>query len=216
MSDKPKIIAGLAVFLVLATFPIWYTLGSIAYFSTDPSAPELDVPAGALKFTAPWPDGDVGLKGLQAAFERHQIPPLSDPELIPDEQGDAWKTQTWRIEDGQRRYLVLKDKDRPGTLSVYDGCVKDRETMLAEHMSLLIDWREGVVRQGDRSCVEINGEEYAKSLTGTCLKCHTDTQKFCYRCHVYANALPAWPSRSSAADRPGIRCWNCHVEPEKK
>ena len=40
MSDKGRIIAGLAIFLVLATFPIWHTLGA----GGDASAPELELP----------------------------------------------------------------------------------------------------------------------------------------------------------------------------
>jgi hypothetical protein len=206
MNDKPRVLAGLAVFLGLATFPMWYTL-----VRADYSPPDLEPPGGALKFTAPWPDANVDLEGLRGEFEKHQLAPLSQgAELIEGQRGDVW-----RIADDGRRYLVLKDKDR-AAVSVYDGCVKDRAVMRAEHMSLLIDWRRSVVREGDESCIEINGQQYAKSLTGTCLECHTDKQKFCYRCHEYANALPAWPSRGSTTTRPGIRCWNCHVEGERK
>ena len=50
MSDKMKIIAGLAVFVVLATFPLWYM--RVAGGVDTP--PELEPPAGALLFTADW------------------------------------------------------------------------------------------------------------------------------------------------------------------
>jgi len=40
MNDKPKIVAGLVAFLVLATFPIWYALG----FASDIDPPELELP----------------------------------------------------------------------------------------------------------------------------------------------------------------------------
>ena len=41
MNDKGKAIAGLAIFLVLATFPIWHTLGA----GGDGSPPDLELPA---------------------------------------------------------------------------------------------------------------------------------------------------------------------------
>ena len=40
MSDKPKIIAGVAIFVVLVTFPIWYTLGFEAYSPGSTAAPD--------------------------------------------------------------------------------------------------------------------------------------------------------------------------------
>jgi len=43
MNDKGKAIAGLAVFLVLATFPIWHTLGA----GGDASPPDLELPEGS-------------------------------------------------------------------------------------------------------------------------------------------------------------------------
>jgi len=211
MSDKPVIFAGLAVFLVLATFPVWYTFGSSMLFSTDAGPPDLAAPAGALKFSVQGWTGDVDMDRLQQEFAAHQLPALSsEADLARDEL-----TGVWHVVDGERRYMVRRDEDL-GTVSVYDGCVDTFDYMRANHMVLLIEWRDGVIRDGDTSQIEINGLPYAKSLTKTCLQCHNDREAFCYNCHQYANALPAWPARSQSTmnGEVGVRCWNCHIQPE--
>lgn len=206
MNDKPVILVGLVVFLALATFPGWYTLGAAALFSDDASPPDLPPPAGALEFSAAWSGDSLGLAELRSRFEGNGLAPLSDAAVLnEDPQGGKW-----RIFDGQRRYLVLAP---PGELQVYDGCVEEVEEMRANHMTLLIDWRDGIVRHGDTSTVAINGRAYAKSLTGTCIGCHTDHQAFCDTCHDYVNTLPAWPARNMSTEQGGIRCWNCHLQP---
>ena len=138
MSDKPIIVAGLAVFIVVVTFPVWYTLG----FSEDPSPPNLEIPQGK--------------------------------------------------------------------------CVKDAEWMRANHMNLLKEWRNDMVREADKSQIEINGEKYEKSLTKGCMICHVNRQTFCYECHKYTNAVQLLPLRGSETTQRGIRCWNCHIEPRKE
>jgi hypothetical protein len=123
MSDKPKIVAGLTLFLALVAFPVWYTLGG----ESEVAAPELEYPSEA------------------------------------------------------------------------DACVEDTEYMTANHMDLLNQWRNAVVREGQREYVATSGERYVMSLTGTCLDCHTSRDEFCTRCHDYANVEP--------------KCWDCHVDP---
>lgn len=141
MNDRGLIIAGLAVFLVLATFPAWYTLGSTG--GASPPHPELP-------------------------------------------------------KDGSR-------------------CVEDKEYMIANHMQLLIEWREAVVRGGDSSTIEIDGKEYEKSLSKGCMSCHTSRTKFCYECHKYANVQSLRRLQEPTRHRTieGIRCWGCHVAPEE-
>ncbi|MBI4677148.1 MAG: sulfate reduction electron transfer complex DsrMKJOP subunit DsrJ [Elusimicrobia bacterium] len=124
MHDTGKILAGLAVFLALATSPLWYA--SLARSSA--AAPRLDLPAA------------------------------------------------------ERR------------------CVLPREVIRASHMQLLDEWRTQVVRDGQRDYVTPDGRRFDKSLTRTCLKCHSNEKNFCSRCHDYAGAKPV--------------CWNCHVKPE--
>jgi len=79
-------------------------------------------------------------------------------------------------------------------------CVAPVEFMRASHMTLLVQWRDRVVRDGVRTYVDRDGREVRMSLTGTCIgACHTDKTKFCDRCHDYAKVTPT--------------CWNCHVVP---
>jgi len=124
-----KIIAGIVVFLILATVPFWYGRGKA-------------VPPPDLKLDTP-------------AIER------------------------------------LKEK----------LCVEPAPYMRTNHMKLLSAWRESVVREGNRSYRAADGKVYKISLTGTCLECHSNKDKFCDRCHDYAGAKP--------------NCWSCHIIPEE-
>lgn len=78
-------------------------------------------------------------------------------------------------------------------------CMEPAPFMRANHMRLLNDWRDSVVREGKRTYTAADGKIYEISLTGTCLKCHSNKEQFCDRCHDYAGAKPA--------------CWNCHIIP---
>ena len=127
--DGGKIIAGIVVFLILATVPFWYGRGKA-------------VPPPDLKLDTP-------------AIER------------------------------------LKEK----------LCVEPAPYMRTNHMKLLSAWRESVVREGNRSYRAADGKVYKISLTGTCLECHSNKDKFCDRCHDYAGAKP--------------NCWSCHIIPEE-
>lgn len=81
-----------------------------------------------------------------------------------------------------------------------EHCVESVPYMRAEHMELLNDWRQSVVREGDRTYISSYGEEYDMSLTETCLDCHSNKADFCDRCHNYAGVNP--------------NCWECHIVPE--
>jgi len=123
MNDFGKIIFGLIVFLVLATFPAWY--GMVA--SGRGEAPEVELPAD--------------------------------------------ETQ----------------------------CVESLEFMKANHMNLLDEWRDALVREGQVEYTsETYGDTYEISLTRTCLDCHSNKEQFCDKCHNYADVDPY--------------CWDCHVE----
>ena len=123
MRDRGRIVLGLLVFLLLATFPIWYNLGS----GRQPAAPELQLPSGDQK------------------------------------------------------------------------CVRSTEFMRTDHMNLLMDWRDEVVRTNQRVFTSDDGRRYYKSLSGTCMSCHDKKQEFCDKCHDYVGVHPY--------------CWDCHVEP---
>lgn len=81
-------------------------------------------------------------------------------------------------------------------------CVEPTEWMIDNHMHLLDEWRNTVVRGDDRVYVASDGTEYTISLTGTCLGCHPDKDEFCDACHDFAGVQPT--------------CWNCHVTGEEE
>ncbi len=53
-------------------------------------------------------------------------------------------------------------------------CVAPTEYMRTSHMQLLNDWRDSVVREGNRVFVAADGKRYNMSLTNGCLRCHKD------------------------------------------
>lgn len=81
-----------------------------------------------------------------------------------------------------------------------EQCVRSVQEMRAKHMQLLNQWRDEVLRTGDRSFdVQIGEKKYQKSLMNTCMQCHASKKKFCDRCHTYSSVTPY--------------CWDCHVAP---
>jgi hypothetical protein len=81
-------------------------------------------------------------------------------------------------------------------------CVESKEFMRAEHMKLLNDWRDYVVREGNRIYVSSDGKQYTMSLQNTCMKCHSNKKEFCDKCHNYMAVTPY--------------CWSCHIQPKEK
>jgi len=126
MYDASKIVAGLAVFVVLATSPLWYN----AMSAEPPNAPELQQP-------------------LNGSAE----------------------------------------------------CVEATDYTRANHMDLLDQWRDTVVREDVRTYTSKAGKDYTMSLSDTCLDCHSNKEKFCDSCHTYSAVTPY--------------CWDCHVIPEE-
>jgi len=81
-------------------------------------------------------------------------------------------------------------------------CIFPKKDMRTEHMQLLDEWRNTVVRDAKRLYVAGSGKEYVMSLSNTCMDCHSNKSEFCDRCHNYANVDPY--------------CWDCHIYPEEK
>ncbi len=81
------------------------------------------------------------------------------------------------------------------------NCVAEKEFMRTSHMKLLNDWRDEVVRSGDRKYISVDGVNYQKSLQNGCMNCHANKTKFCDECHTYAAVKPY--------------CWDCHVQPKE-
>jgi hypothetical protein len=88
----------------------------------------------------------------------------------------------------------LAEKDRK--------CVMPKDYMRASHMQMLIDWREAVVRDGQREFVNPEGKKYVASLSNTCMECHSNKTQFCDQCHNYVAVTP--------------NCWGCHLDKEQK
>ncbi|MFP3868354.1 MAG: sulfate reduction electron transfer complex DsrMKJOP subunit DsrJ [Desulfobacteraceae bacterium] len=81
-------------------------------------------------------------------------------------------------------------------------CIEETSYMRNYHMQMLDDWRDQVVRDGNRDYISQSGEIYKASLQNTCLECHSNKSQFCDQCHNYVGVDPY--------------CWGCHLTREKK
>jgi hypothetical protein len=81
-------------------------------------------------------------------------------------------------------------------------CVESNAYMRANHMQMVDEWRNEVVREAERDYLNTNGKKFRKSLTLTCLDCHDEKKEFCDKCHTYAGVKPY--------------CWECHIDPKEK
>jgi len=81
-------------------------------------------------------------------------------------------------------------------------CIESKSFMRAEHMVMLNNWRDWVVRDGDRIYTASDGQQYSMSLQNTCMKCHSNKSKFCDECHNYMAVKPY--------------CWDCHIAPKEE
>lgn len=77
-------------------------------------------------------------------------------------------------------------------------CVESQSFMLKNHMRLLNEWRQAVVREGKTTYTSTTGKTYAMNLEESCLNCHLNTSEFCDRCHNYMGV--------------SLTCWSCHNE----
>jgi hypothetical protein len=92
---------------------------------------------------------------------------------------------------------VLTDKAKEAK-----QCIEPKAFMKTEHMKMLDEWRDEVVRQGQRYYKSASGKSYYKSLQVTCMDCHSNKSKFCDQCHNYMDVAPF--------------CWDCHIAPKEK
>jgi hypothetical protein len=82
-----------------------------------------------------------------------------------------------------------------------EQCVESAAYMRANHMQMLDQWRDDVVRLNDRTYTNTSGVSFNKSLSNTCMDCHSNKTEFCDSCHEYSSVRPF--------------CWECHVEPKE-
>jgi hypothetical protein len=80
-------------------------------------------------------------------------------------------------------------------------CIEPRQFMRAEHMQLLNNWRDSVVRSGNRIYTASDGKQYSMSLQNTCMNCHSNKKEFCDKCHNYMAVNPY--------------CFDCHLQPKE-
>lgn len=92
-------------------------------------------------------------------------------------------------------------------------CLLEKSQMRSDHMQMLVEWRDEVVRDGDRTPQEtLDGVVVEKSLTNGCMKCHAkedvtidgveykSVATYCLDCHDYVGV--------------DAYCWECHVDPK--
>ena len=81
-------------------------------------------------------------------------------------------------------------------------CIESKPFMQEEHMVMLNNWRDWVVRDGNRIYTASDGQQYPMSLQNTCMRCHSNKSKFCDECHNYMAVKPY--------------CWDCHIAPKEE
>jgi hypothetical protein len=84
-------------------------------------------------------------------------------------------------------------------------CIKPKEDMKKEHMQILDQWRDTVVRDANRVYKSGSGKMFRMSLSSgeeSCMGCHESKTDFCDKCHNYASVAPY--------------CWTCHIAPKEK
>lgn len=94
-------------------------------------------------------------------------------------------------------------------------CVEKKIFMRANHMQLLDEWRDSVVRKGNRLYKASDGKNYVMSLQNTCLNCHSAKNEVCNACHNnIAIKHTCDGCHNSVAVKP--YCWDCHIAPKEK
>ncbi len=81
-----------------------------------------------------------------------------------------------------------------------EACVEDAVWMRANHMNLLLEWRDEALRETKRVYVASDGRRWETSLQNTCMSCHANKAEFCDKCHDSNSVNPY--------------CWDCHVIPQ--
>ena len=82
-------------------------------------------------------------------------------------------------------------------------CIESKEYMRAEHMQILNQWRDSVVRDYNRGYIsDSNHQRWNMSLQNECMRCHSNKKKFCDECHNYLAVKPY--------------CWDCHIAPKEE
>jgi len=89
----------------------------------------------------------------------------------------------------------------PKIITAEKECVAETDYMKNNHMDLLDQWRDTVVREDMRTHKSHSGRLFEMSLSNTCMSCHSNKSDFCDQCHDYMGVDPY--------------CWDCHIEPKE-
>lgn len=109
---------------------------------------------------------------------------IGKASVKPDPKTDTPAIQQWEKQYGKKE------------------CVESKAYMRAEHMQLLNNWRDSVVRDNERQYVSsTSGKHFNMSLQNDCMRCHSNKKKFCDECHNYMAVKPF--------------CWDCHIAPKE-
>lgn len=102
----------------------------------------------------------------------------------PEPKTDTPAIQEWEKQNGKKE------------------CVESKEFMRTEHMQLLNNWRDSVVRDGYRGYIsDTSQKRFNMSLQNECMRCHSNKKKFCDECHNYMAVKPY--------------CFDCHIAPKE-
>jgi hypothetical protein len=120
----------------------------------------------------------VGLAAFPFYYNIGKANPKPEPKL------DTPAIKQWEKEHGKKE------------------CIESKAFMRAEHMQLLNNWRDSVVRDNERQYVSTtSGKHFNMSLQNDCMQCHSNKKKFCDECHNYMAVKPF--------------CWDCHIAPKE-
>lgn len=120
----------------------------------------------------------VGLAALPFFYNIGKANPKPEPKL------DTPAIKQWEKQYGKKE------------------CIEPKAYMRAEHMQILNNWRDSVVRDNKRLYVsDASKRHFNMSLQNECMQCHSNKKKFCDECHNYLAVKPF--------------CWDCHIAPKE-
>ena len=120
----------------------------------------------------------VGLAALPFFYNIGKANPKPEPKL------DTPAIKQWEKQYGKKE------------------CIESKAYMRAEHMQILNNWRDSVVRDNQRLYISTTSKKHFNmSLQNECMQCHSNKKKFCDECHNYLAVKPF--------------CWDCHIAPKE-
>jgi hypothetical protein len=120
----------------------------------------------------------VGLAALPFFYNIGKANPKPEPKL------DTPAIKQWEKQYGKKE------------------CIESKAYMRAEHMQILNNWRDSVVRDNQRLYIsDTSGKHFTMSLQNDCMQCHSNKKKFCDEYHNYLAVKPF--------------CWDCHIAPKE-